>query len=115
MTKYQPIGAEDTVGVVAGVLASPRRRAIVSRLCRGPATTSELAAETGATLPTMQQHLERLRHAGLITSTKAGRTVTHTVDVAPLTELEEWIAARRTFWNAQLTSLANAVEGPGAR
>lgn len=115
MTKYShelpgPERTDDTVGVVAGVLTSPRRRAIVTRLCRGPATTSELAAETGLSLPTMQQHLERLRHAGLITSTKEGRTVTHTAEFAPLAELEEWIATRRSFWNSQLGALADALE-----
>lgn len=116
MTKYVQVSERsDVVGAVAGVLANPRRRAIVSCLCRGPATTSELANEAGVALPTMQQHLERLREVGLITSSKQGRTVSHTVDLAPLAELEDWIATRRLFWNAQLGHLADALEGRHAR
>lgn len=101
---------EERIDLVAGALANPRRRAIVTRLCRGPATTSELADETGTALPTVHQHLERLRASGLIESAKHGRVVTHRVDLSPLGDLEGWIATRRTFWMSQLASLAAAVE-----
>lgn len=112
--KYQalPGGANDRVGAVAGALAKPHRRAIVTRLCRAPATTSELAAETGVALPTVHQHLERLRSAGLIRSSKDGRTVTHCADLAPMAELESWIAARRAFWSTQLAALADSLADP---
>lgn len=109
MTKYLD-RVDARLDDVAGALASSRRRAVLTRLCRGPASTSELAAETGAALPTMHQHLARLRAAGLVTSVKHGRVVTHRADLAPLSELESWIAARRSFWTAQLTALADAME-----
>lgn len=107
--------SEGRIGVVVGALANDRRRAIVSRLCRGPATTSELAAETGVALPTMHQHLERLRSSGLIESAKHGRTVTHRASLAPLEELEAWIATRRSFWTTQLGALADTLESRHVR
>lgn len=61
------------------------------------------------------QHLERLRASGLIESAKHGRTVTHSAALAPLEELEAWIATRRSFWTAQLGALADALEGRHVR
>lgn len=113
MTKYSAAEVERVdavIDAVAGALANPRRRAILSHLCRGPATTSELAEVAGAAMPTMQQHLERLRSAGLITSAKDGRVVTHHADLSPLDDLETWIATRRSFWSTHLDALADLLE-----
>jgi DNA-binding transcriptional ArsR family regulator len=111
MTKYEGDQTDDhTVGLVAGALANPRRRAVITRLCAGAASTSELADHAGTALPTMQQHLEALRTAGLVTSSKHGRTVTHTVVLDPLLVLEDWVATRRLFWSSQLDVLATALE-----
>lgn len=116
MTKYLQLDADhdERVGRVAEALANGRRRATITRLCRGPASTTELADHVGASLPTMHQHLDTLRAAGLVTSTKRGRTVTHVVDLEPLGLIDEWVASRRSFWTAQLDSLAAALE-PEAR
>lgn len=116
MTKYvtpaPPDGpaSDDAVGRVADAIANPRRRAVVTHLCRRPATTTELADAVGASLPTMHQHLAVLRDAGLISSTKEGRTVTHAVDLSPLAVIEGWIATRRSFWSRQLDALAAAFD-----
>jgi DNA-binding transcriptional ArsR family regulator len=109
MTKYEA-GEDSHLDAVATALANGRRRAAVARLCRGPATTTQLAAHIGAALPTTHQHLEVLREAGLVHSSKHGRTVTHSIDVAPLAVMEEWIAVRRSFWTKQLDALATALE-----
>lgn len=110
MTKYPSDSERDErVGAIAEALSNPRRRRAITRLCRGPATTTELADLVGASLPTMHQHLESLRAAGLIASAKHGRTVTHTVDLAPLSAIEDWIATRRSFWHGQLDALDQAM------
>src|SRR5947209_19874983 len=54
-------------------LADPTRRAMVARLCRGPATVSELAKPLSMALPTVLQHLQVLEQSRLIRSEKAGR------------------------------------------
>lgn len=102
---------EQALDALAGALSHRRRRAVLTRLCRGPATTSELAAEVGLGLPAMHRHLHRLREAGLVESNKEGRVVTHSVDLAPLRELETWLAERQSFWSGQLDALADALEG----
>ncbi|MFP4514024.1 MAG: ArsR/SmtB family transcription factor, partial [Acidimicrobiales bacterium] len=57
-------------------LADPTRRAVVERLGRGPAATSDLAAPFDMALPSFTQHLTVLERCGLVTSTKAGRVRT---------------------------------------
>ena len=47
-------------------LADPTRRAIVSRLARGDATVTELAAPFAMSLPGISKHLKVLERSGLI-------------------------------------------------
>ena len=55
-------------------LAHPLRLRVVDRLGHlGPAPVSALAAELGAPLPELSNHLKRLRDAGLVTARRDGR------------------------------------------
>jgi DNA-binding transcriptional ArsR family regulator len=55
-------------------LADPLRLRVVDRLGHaGPATVSRLAAELGASLPQLSNHLRRLRAAGLVSVRRSGR------------------------------------------
>ncbi|MBV9803845.1 MAG: winged helix-turn-helix transcriptional regulator [Solirubrobacterales bacterium] len=55
-------------------LADPIRLRVVDRLGHaGPATVSRLAAELGASLPQLSNHLRRLRDAGLVEVRRSGR------------------------------------------
>ncbi len=49
-----------------GALSDPTRRAIVSRLARGPATVGELAEPFDLTLQAVSKHLAVLTRAGLV-------------------------------------------------
>lgn len=55
-------------------LADPLRLRVIERLARsGPATVSELAAELGAGIPQLSNHLRRLREAELVRALRTGR------------------------------------------
>jgi len=77
-------------------LADPTRRAVVDRLCDGPASVSELARPFTMTLAAVVQHVQVLEAAGLVTSQKIGRVRTVQVDPGGLRAAEDWLAARRT-------------------
>ena len=93
-------------------LADPTRRAVVERLCDGPASVSELARPFAMTLAAVVQHVQVLEAAGLVRSQKLGRVRTVTVEPQGLRTAEEWLAARRTRLERQLDRLAEVVAEP---
>ena len=65
-------------------LADPTRRAVVERLCDGPASVSELAKPFAMTLAAVVQHVQVLEAAGLVQSRKVGRVRTVQIESAGL-------------------------------
>ena len=91
-------------------LADPSRRAIVQRLCRGPAAVSDLAKPLSMALPTVLQHLQVLEHSRLIRSEKTGRVRTCRLDPAALASAEQWIARQRMVWDQRLDRMEAYVK-----
>jgi DNA-binding transcriptional ArsR family regulator len=90
-------------------LADPTRRSVIERLCRGPASVSELAKPFDMTLAAVVQHVQVLEAAGLVTTQKIGRVRTVQIDAAGLRRAEEWLTARRTRLEQQLDRLADLL------
>jgi DNA-binding transcriptional ArsR family regulator len=86
-------------------LADPTRRAVVERLCEGPAAVSELARPFRMALPSFAQHLDVLEGCGLVRSRKTGRVRTYRLAPAPLKAAETWMATRRALWERRLDQL----------
>jgi DNA-binding transcriptional ArsR family regulator len=91
-------------------LADPTRRSIVARLCRAPASVSELARPLAMSLPAVFQHLQVLEESGLVRSSKSGRVRTCWIEPAALRTLEDWIAGRRERWERRLDRLGAFLE-----
>jgi DNA-binding transcriptional ArsR family regulator len=86
-------------------LADPARRAMVDRLCRGPASVSELAGPLPMSLSAVVQHLRLLEGSGLVATRKIGRVRTCQVVPEALRGVERWVAERRTRWEKRLDRL----------
>lgn len=86
-------------------LADPTRRAVVERLGRGPASTSELAAGFAMALPSFTQHLAVLERGGLVASTKEGRVRTYRLVRDPFAPMEDWLHAQHELWERRLDQL----------
>jgi DNA-binding transcriptional ArsR family regulator len=91
-------------------LADPARRGMVERLCRGPASVSELAKPLSMTLSAVVQHLQVLESSGLVRSRKVGRVRTCRVDPAVLRGAEAWLTARRASWERRLDRLGDYLD-----
>src|SRR5271169_851623 len=91
-------------------LADPARRAIVSRLAKGPAPVSELARPLPMSLPSAMQHLGVLEAAGLVRSEKVGRVRICAIEPQVLSEAERWINDRRTEWEHRLDRLGGYLK-----
>ena len=88
-------------------LADPSRRLMVERLCRGPASVSELARPFAMSLAAVVQHLQVLEASGLVRSEKVGRVRTCHIESAGLRKAEQWITERRTSWESRLDRLGD--------
>jgi DNA-binding transcriptional ArsR family regulator len=86
-------------------LADPTRRAVIERLGRGPAATSELARPFDMALPSFTQHLDVLERCGVVRSRKQGRVRTYHLANKPLATAEHWLAAQREQWTRRLDQL----------
>jgi DNA-binding transcriptional ArsR family regulator len=88
-------------------LADPARRGMIARLCRGPASVSELAQPLTMSLPAVMQHLQVLEASGLVTSKKVGRVRTCRLEPKALGNAEQWLAERRASWERRLDRLGD--------
>lgn len=95
----------DRIDRLFHALADPTRRRMVERLSRGPVSVSELAKPFEMSLPAVVQHLQVLEQSGLVTTAKAGRVRTCTLDTAALSDAERWISERRQGWEHKLDRL----------
>jgi DNA-binding transcriptional ArsR family regulator len=95
--------------LVFHALADPSRRVLVERLSRGPASVSELARPLPMSLPAVVQHLQVLEASGLVYSEKVGRVRTCRLQVKTLGTAQDWIAERRTVWEARLDRLGELL------
>lgn len=99
-----------TLSDVFYALADPTRRAIVSRLGRGPAAVSALAEPFEMALPSFMKHLSVLDRSGVIRSRKEGRVRTCELVPKALTEAERWMADQRALWEARTDRMTAFVE-----
>lgn len=86
-------------------LAHPTRRAVVERLGRGPAATTELARPFDVALPSFLQHMELLETCGLVRSRKKGRVRVWRLAPRRLAAAEGWLAEQRATWERRLDQL----------
>lgn len=93
-------------------LADPTRRAMVDQLIGGPASVSDLAKPLSISLPGVMQHLAVLEESGLVRSEKVGRVRTCRIELAALSQAEQWIAERRALWERRLDRLGQFLEDP---
>lgn len=90
-------------------LGDPTRRSILQRLARGAASVSELAAPHDMALPSFMGHLRKLETAGLVRSTKQGRTRICTLTPGAFAPAQDWLSAQSEAWEGRLDRLDDYV------
>jgi len=99
----------DQLNGVFQALADPTRRAVLGRLGKGPASTSELAKPFDMALPSFMKHIHCLEKSGLIWTRKEGRVRTCTLEEKRLAVVETWLAAQRSLWKGRIDRLDRFV------
>jgi DNA-binding transcriptional ArsR family regulator len=91
-------------------LADPTRRAIVSRLCEGPKSVSELSGPFEIALPSLLKHVRVLEQSGLISSEKRGRVRTCKIEPRALQATEAWIHQHVSAWEDRLDRMEAHID-----
>lgn len=91
-------------------LADPTRRAIVSHLCDGPRTVSELSEPFDLALPSLLKHVRVLEESGLISSEKTGRVRTCRIEQDALQATEAWIHQHVAAWERRLDRMEAHIQ-----
>lgn len=95
----------DQLSTTFAALADPTRRAILSRLAKGEATVTELAAPFEVSLPAISKHLKVLERAGLIARGRSAQWRPCRLDAMPLRDATGWLEAYRQFWERSFDRL----------
>ena len=90
---------------VFAALADPTRRRLLELLAAGERSAGELAREFAISRPGVSRHLRVLREAGLVRARGEGQRRLYSVDLAPLDEVDAWLARWRGFWAQRLDAL----------
>lgn len=95
----------DTLSSTLSALADPTRRAILSRLSRGEATVTELAAPFTISLPAISRHLKVLERARLIERSREAQWRPARLTPEPLREVDAWMEHYRRHWEESFDRL----------
>lgn len=90
-------------------LADATRRAVVTRLTRGPASVGELAAPFDMALPSFLKHIRVLERSGWLATEKRGRVRQCTLRPDALGVPQRWLAAQQQVWEARTDRLERFV------
>lgn len=99
----------ETLDGVFHALSSPVRRDVIEMLGRQEATLTDLGRHFDMAQPSLLQHLRVLEEAGLVTSTKVGRSRTYALRGKSLIDAEHWMDARRREWEERTDRLEAVV------
>ena len=91
-------------------LADESRLTMLEVLSEGPATAGELAALFPIARPGVSRHLRVLREAGLVEVRQDAQRRWYRLRLAPLAEIDEWLAPYRRLWTNSLDALERHLE-----
>jgi len=96
---------QDVLDRVFASLADPTRRGILNRLGDGPKSIGELAGPTGMSLTGMKKHVQVLEDAGLVETTKVGRSRQCRLGAERLDDAMAWINFYQRLWERRFDGL----------
>lgn len=97
--------ARDPLSLVFAALADPTRRAMLTRLRRGPATVTEIGQPFDMTGPAVSKHLRVLERAGLVTRGRAAQSRPATLNAEPMKQVAAWTEEFQEFWHQRYDRL----------
>jgi DNA-binding transcriptional ArsR family regulator len=91
-------------------LSNPVRRRLLELLAEGSRTAGDLAARFDLSRPSVTEHLQVLRRAGLVRDEPVGRHPHYHQVADQLADVEQWLHPFERFWRDRLRTLATLLE-----
>ncbi len=85
----------DKLNAIFQALSDPTRRAILTRLAKGPASVTELAKPFKISQPAVSRHLKVLEQAGLLARKPIAQWRTCVLVPGALKEVTDWVRTMR--------------------
>ena len=99
------------VTMVFQALADPTRRMILERLrSQGPLSVKQLSEPFSISRQAVTKHLDILLNSGLVEVHRLGRERLHSLDPAPLRQIETWLKPYSEEWDRRLERLQRHLE-----
>jgi DNA-binding transcriptional ArsR family regulator len=96
---------DDQLDAMFAALADRTRRDIVSRLCGGDATVTELAAPYAMSTQAVSQHIQVLERCGLVSRGRVRQSRPCRVEPDALQAAVSWIEQSRRTWAERMDRL----------
>jgi DNA-binding transcriptional ArsR family regulator len=94
------------VDAVFAAVADPTRRVLLERLrSGGPSSITALSDGLPMTRQAVTKHLDALRDAGLVRTSRHGRERVHVLEPEPLRAVEDWLRPYAEAWDRRLAAL----------
>lgn len=91
-------------------LADPTRRRIVEALRRGEQAVNDIVDRVDIDQSGVSRHLRILHEAGFVQMRPHGPKRLYSLRPEPFRELDTWVAAYRSLWEARLDRFAKALD-----
>jgi DNA-binding transcriptional ArsR family regulator len=86
-------------------IADPGRRIMLDAMLERERSVSELTQLLGLKQPSVSQHLQVLKLAGLVEERREGRKTFYKAKPAELAQVHSWLAKYEAFWKDKLDAL----------
>jgi DNA-binding transcriptional ArsR family regulator len=96
-------------------LSDGTRRAVITRLVKGPASIGDLSKTHSMALPSFMKHIRVLEESGIVISRKTGRVRICELRPETLALAQDWLEKERRVWEARLNQLDEFVETLAAK
>jgi DNA-binding transcriptional ArsR family regulator len=95
---------------VWSALVDPHRRGVLDLLRERECAVGDLVDELGLSQSATSKHLRVLRDAGLVRVRKQAQRRVYAIEVAPMADLDAWLAPYRRLWNDSLDALGRHLD-----
>ena len=101
----------DKLSEILKAASDPTRRSILTLLAQnGPMRVTDIHAQFEMSLNSVSKHIKMLERAGLVVRRTEWREHLIEVEMAPLSEIDQWFADLRSIWAHRLDALNSLME-----